>query len=164
MVNHSTLSEKFIDLNVFPAFNEPPNTLMMAKDYYLTTFFKANWIGAFNFCKSNGMELVNFRNAAEAQHFAQLFNVKGTTGELIYVDGITNEIGSGEWRHFGTGLMISEDFPWALNQPNNHLKEHCLVIRGNSPEDTNIFWDFDCTDLYPFVCQQIVQLTPPVGF
>jgi Lectin C-type domain len=139
------------------AFNEPPSTRMMVKVYFLSTIFRAEWMEAFNFCKSNGMELANFRNRNEIDHFLDLLRRHGNfpANERIYIDGIGNIPGNrGPWHSFETGKLMDFNLPWLPREPNNlGGREYCMEI--NYEGHILALNDFVCDIKLCFVCQEI---------
>jgi Lectin C-type domain len=157
--NHNVKPSKNVkisssDLTELSAYNEPPNTRIVVKKYYESAYFlTSDWIGAFNFCKINGMELVNFRNQAEAEELLEMFELKAKFG-FAFIDGITNSIGSGDWRHFVNGKRFPDNFPWGPGQPNNGQGgQHCVFISKISYKG---FYDAPCSVATAYVCQDIV--------
>lgn len=143
---------------IFAAFFEPPNTRMMVKKYYLTKIFRADWMGAFNFCKNNGMELANFRNKNDFDNFTDLFvgDVTLPEKERIYIDGLGNLDGNA-WHYFESGKLIDFALPWRAGEPNNAGgSEFCTEMSfSNGFLGLN---DYDCRDSLRFICQEILPM------
>jgi hypothetical protein len=134
---------------------------MMVKKFYLATLFDTSWMGAFSFCKTSGMDLANFRNRDELDHFMSLFIklVEDPINQVVFTDGIVNDpIGRESWHWFETGKKIEFEIPWHTDEPNNmDGNEHCLRIDFRS--GVLGFNDVSCKGVARrFVCQEIVAL------
>lgn len=160
--SNSPTYQVLTNLEHLTAFKEGSSTRMMVKKYYLSTSFQSNWIGAFNFCKSNRMQLVSFANLAEVDRFLALYQPIHPTlnSSTIFVDGIIGDtVSRDSWYSFETGTKIDFDLRWGRYQPDNRGgRENCLAIEYL--HSVLGFHDYDCDSsaTYNFVCQDIVCL------
>lgn len=129
--------------------------MTLTKTYYLTTAFQSEWLAAFDFCKSCGMDLVTLKDQAEVDNFLAMCKQSsssfqgGTFGyKQAYIGGLlTNP----DWRWFQTGDPISFDLTWAKNEPSQY-SESCLAIMPGSGG----FSDAECFGVsYSFICEEV---------
>lgn len=146
----------------FLAFHEPPNTRTMQKKYYMSTLFTANWMGAFNFCRTNGMDLVNFGSKAQLDHFLKLFmKVTLPLNARVYIDGVGNLADRpNSWYWYGTGAEILFSLPWFPGEPNNAGGvEFCISMNFEQDGQSIGFNDVQCQgNSARFVCQDIIEI------
>lgn len=139
------------------AFSDVPNTLMK-KTYYLSTIFQADWMGAMNFCRINGLQLVSLESLEEANMVLNALVTKKVQLNFIFVDGVTTQLQStDQWFNFISGKRMNYSVPWTSGEPNNNPNpEACLSTEANGAGyGLN---DFTCKsgNLQPFICQDII--------
>lgn len=132
------------------------------KTYYLANsiFFKTDWVGAYNFCKDNGMELVALSTENEANNLLSLCsaNAANFQGLSPFIGAITPTAGSTtDWFWYESGEKINYALIWQSRQPDNALGvENCLQI-GISSSGKWGFGDSNCYQTTStFMCQDVI--------
>lgn len=109
----------------------------ITKTYYLSKIFSTDWMGAFNFCKDNNMELVRFIDEAETNNFLKLCetNAKEFKSKLgTHIGAVTTSLTlKTEWYSFETGQKMDWKLLWGVNQPmSTNLNEYCMIAVPNT--------------------------------
>lgn len=130
------------------------------KFYYLAKIFQADWLGAYNFCKDNNMDLLTLETSEEATNFLALCkaNVKQFNGNAAYIGGVAPDLPAGNnWIWYESGEKVAFNFTWAPNQPDNkQTNENCLQIVLDDKTGNWAFADIGCYQLNSlFLCQEV---------
>jgi hypothetical protein len=135
-------------------FQPTPGAGLQVKKYYVTKFLTASFVGAFNFCKSNGMQLARFDDLKETANFAEFFNLNAVGVNFAWVDGLSNTVRNGDWRYLENGAKSA--FYYNVNEPDYNLPtEHCIIAMKQTVSKSAIFGNNAC-NLERFVaCQEL---------
>lgn len=128
-----------------------PNTTI-TKTYYLSDAFKADWAGAYTFCRVNGLQLVTLDTLDEMTQFLQFCN-NYIPLQSIYIGGVSASLGDKKnWVWFQTGTKVNYTLPWLASAPSG---ENCLGV-AVSKKKYNVY-DLACNGyqytFLNFVCQ-----------
>lgn len=115
-------------------------------------------MGAFDFCKSTDMDLVNLQDEVEAQSFLASCtkNIKAfatDNGPAAFIGGVANSDRS-SWVWFETDSKINFTIPFAPGKPSSDPTKNCLGIVTSSGKFA--LTDTNCYQTYQqFVCQEV---------
>jgi hypothetical protein len=95
------------------------------KTFYLTTLFQTTWMGAYQFCKSSGMQLVTLETQAE--YNAVLGALKAQASKIVSAGIASIYAGSFSivpasktgWTWYDNGQKITYPLDWFSGEPNN---------------------------------------------
>lgn len=142
------------------SFKAPVNA-NYTKTYYLSAMsLKADPMGAFSFCRNNGMTLVTLDGPDEFNFFfglciAHTNSLDPNTWNIFHIGSvaIANNSKTG-YVWFSTGQAIGT-IPWAPTEPNNAngVIENCLAVQFQDTGKMGVI-DIPCNSpIYQFVCQ-----------
>ncbi|XP_072397762.1 C-type lectin mosGCTL-7-like [Diabrotica undecimpunctata] len=128
------------------------------KTYYFSTAVKANFYGAFQFCRLQGMQLVSIMNDAENDRLGKFADEIGLKYEHFWTSG-TNLANTQRfiWLSTGSAIVYSN---WYPGEPTVHssdgkdLTENCIeATRTGGPK--GLYWnDRYCLDELSFICEK----------
>ncbi|XP_050514485.1 C-type lectin 37Da-like [Diabrotica virgifera virgifera] len=138
---------------------KPTNYLNYAgKTYYFGNVFRANFYGAFQFCRQQGMQLVSIMNDAENDRLGKFADEIGLQYEHFWTSG-TNLANPYRfiWLSTGSAIVYSN---WYPGEPSGHssdgknLTENCVeATRLAGPK--GLYWnDRYCFDELSFICEK----------
>lgn len=152
----------FLTFELFPAvLNSSKN-----KTYYVSLTFKADWMGAVNFCRTNGMEIMTVESQEESENFIKLCDKNA--GKFDSSPGwISAFVGGAQynvttktiWNWYQSGKRFNSTIHWAVLEPNNNAgaTESCMAV--NQEEGYFGYNDVPCYEKYDlyltFICQKI---------
>ncbi|XP_023021070.2 C-type lectin mosGCTL-1 [Leptinotarsa decemlineata] len=124
--------------------------------YYFQTVFKANYFGAWQYCKQQNMELVSIETQAENDRIG-LFLVENGLTYAHFWTSASKHADNNRWVWLATGRDIVYT-NWYWTEPNNlpFLAENCIEARH---EGTSGFtWnDLNCMNQLFFICETSLQ-------
>jgi len=128
------------------------------KLYYFSEIYQADWMGAFSFCKSNGMELMTMDSEDEAEYIMERLELNADYIDFAYVGGVTTSLKDrNNWHWINSNFKKSEvSLPWGPNQPDGGSNdEFCLGVERAANRRFK-FHDFSCfSRKKPFICQLV---------
>lgn len=132
------------------------------KEYYLSVAFRANWMSARSFCKSNGMDLVAIEDKNEEQYFISKCKEKMDLFEsFTQIGGVSNAVrGNESWYWITSVREIRIDLNLEKNETDQ--KKNCLQLVKN-PNRTFSYQRTNCfgTESQSFVCQKNIYKKIP---
>lgn len=126
------------------------------KTYYLSEFFRADWVGAYNFCRANGLQLAIIDSTDEATKFLGFLN-NYISASTVYIGAMSATIGDkSNWLWFKTGQKVSYSFTWNSKEPNGQTTENCIGLVAK--KKSFLYSDLACSgylnSFLNFVCQE----------
>ena len=126
------------------------------QNHFLSVAFRANWMSARSFCKSNGMDLV----AIESEHEEQYFLGKCRENidlfeEFSHIGGVSNSAkGIESWYWITSVKEVKLNLNLESNETSKEKNCLQLIKRNNkfSYQRTNCFGD----EPQSFVCQKVI--------
>uniref|UniRef100_A0A903Z0A9 C-type lectin domain-containing protein n=1 Tax=Anopheles minimus TaxID=112268 RepID=A0A903Z0A9_9DIPT len=127
------------------------------KEYYIPMSGKSDWFGAVAFCNNAGMEIAEVLNVDDENALREVILEEDPEEEVDFFWIGANDLGEqGTHRWALTGRLVTYS-NWTVGEPNNargedgdQPAERCAAIA----KETLMWYDFQCTGLRKFVCQQ----------
>lgn len=123
------------------------------KNYFVSTTFRANWMNAQSFCKSNGMELASLESQEEAEYFLASCEKNHEFFEEFSQIGGVLILENWYWISSRQRLNFKLDFQRNKNSRNDG---ECLQLVKRSERKFS-FGRTECfsnCDAHKFVCQK----------
>lgn len=121
-------------------------------------------MGAFEFCKSSGLDLLMLEDQVEADNFLKLCtsNIKQFDENQKAFVGAVSSVSLTEWFWFESGQKLSYQLAWNPKEPNNSQgRENCASLKAINGKFG--FNDVFCYNEYKsFICQD-VKMTASSG-
>lgn len=106
------------------------------KTFYLATYFKTDWLKAYQFCKSSGMSLAAFETQDEYQKvYDEIATNLTTMPETAKITGVyfgifrDNPFKNTTYKHYETNKFPQIKFNWHKGEPFNlNGIQYCMQI------------------------------------